>query len=265
MKKSKIYQQEFKDWEKGAQFHQFAWQSPFRQFLSQKILATYHLSRKEKTILEIGCGTGLFTTYLSQKRKKVTGVDFSPKMLKVAKEKNPKTTFVLTSAEKLPFKKNSFDVVVANMTLHHLKAQGLLTASLKQIHRVLKLKGIFCVFEHQDSLPSRLLLGLFSLGQNLFLKIRGDLSSSGSQSEIIFAAKDIQTITNQGFTLLKKGGLVTVFFRLLEAIANTFGYLLGQSIGVKTAVILFPLAKWFEEKLNLDCFSTEQCLKFRKR
>ncbi len=41
-----------------------------------------------KTVLEIGCGTGLNTQHIARKAKKVIGVDFSEQMLSKAKKRN---------------------------------------------------------------------------------------------------------------------------------------------------------------------------------
>jgi len=57
-------------------------------------------------ILDIGCGPGIFEREL--KDLNITGIDSSPEMLKLAEEQS-KAHFVLGSAEKLPFKKSSFD------------------------------------------------------------------------------------------------------------------------------------------------------------
>lgn len=264
MKKRKIYQKELRDWEQSAKFHKLTSSHPFRRFTWQQVFKTYKISKAEGLILEIGCGAGSFTSLLTSQNKKVTGVDFVQNMLKIAKKTNPSASLVLASAEKLPFKDSSFNAVIANMVLHHLKAQGILTQSLKEIHRVLKPGGTFYVFDHQDTFLSRLFLNLFNFGQRVILTLKRDLSTSGTTSEVIFSKKDLQKLLKQGFNLEKTTMIITFPYRLLEVTSNAIGYLLGLKIGLKAANLFFPLARWFEENLNFCWIKTEQCLKFKK-
>jgi len=68
-----------------------------------------------KKILEIGCGYGRLLGILSEKAKEVVGIDFSKRMVDLAKEKlsSKSNVFVkLMEADKLGFKDESFDYVV---------------------------------------------------------------------------------------------------------------------------------------------------------
>jgi ubiquinone/menaquinone biosynthesis C-methylase UbiE len=62
-------------------------------------------------ILDVACGTGFLTRYL---RGKVTGLDASEKMLKIAQERDPEATFIRGDAFNLPFADASFDRVFAS-------------------------------------------------------------------------------------------------------------------------------------------------------
>lgn len=50
---------------------------------------------KECDVLDLGCGTGAITAPLSKSGHKVVGVDFSPKMIEIAKGKAPEAEFIL--------------------------------------------------------------------------------------------------------------------------------------------------------------------------
>ena len=70
----------------------------------------------DKIAIDIGCGNGTFTYYLSNFLK-VTGIDKSKKML----ERFPVTLpRVLAKAENLPFKNKTFDMVFEANLLHHV-------------------------------------------------------------------------------------------------------------------------------------------------
>ena len=75
-------------------------------------------------ILEIGCGTGKNTEWLSGKGKHITGADFSEGMLDKAREKI-KTVNVefarLDIREEWNFKDNSFDLITFSLILEHIK------------------------------------------------------------------------------------------------------------------------------------------------
>ena len=72
----------------------------------------------------------------------------------MAKKNNPKSQFVIGSAEKLPFKKEEFDVVFVDSVFHHLFDYGI---AIKEIKRVLKKRGILCFIEpHRSFLRSLL-------------------------------------------------------------------------------------------------------------
>ena len=74
-----------------------------------------------------------------QKLGKVTGIDFSSEALYFAKKRGIKVK--KASVEKLPFKDNTFDVVISIDVLNHKSIKNDLTA-LSEIYRVLKPNGI---------------------------------------------------------------------------------------------------------------------------
>lgn len=75
-----------------------------------------------ETLLDIDCGTAPMISLLKEKypSKKYTGIDLTPKMIEVAKSKNlDNTEFVVGDAENLPFKNNSFDIIINSQSFHH--------------------------------------------------------------------------------------------------------------------------------------------------
>lgn len=75
--------------------------------------------KKGQTLLDVGCGTGHFSFWFYNLGLKVTGIDLSLEMLKVAKSKlkNKEIEFFRGDASLLPFSDNSFDLVVLITTL----------------------------------------------------------------------------------------------------------------------------------------------------
>jgi 2-polyprenyl-6-hydroxyphenyl methylase / 3-demethylubiquinone-9 3-methyltransferase len=74
------------------------------------------------SVLDIGCGGGLLTSYLNMQGHKVTGIDLSQGSLDFAKKQDlaSKINYVYASADSLPFEDSSFDVVCAMDLLEHV-------------------------------------------------------------------------------------------------------------------------------------------------
>jgi len=88
--------------------------------VSKKILSKLSF----QTVLEIGCGTGKNTSWLCKKATKVTAVDFSPEMLKIAKNKVGCSHVEFVEADitkSWDFAESSVDLITINLVLEHVK------------------------------------------------------------------------------------------------------------------------------------------------
>jgi len=104
-------------------------------------------------VLDIGTGSGIIAAEIAKHCKKVFSVD-------VADERIGKKGYVFRKVkdEKLPFPKDSFDIVISNHVMAHTKDDEV---HLGEISRVLKKDGIsyltmlnrFCLIEPNFSLP----------------------------------------------------------------------------------------------------------------
>jgi len=132
------------DWEKY-------WQSPDHQpqGIHQQLLQSLEqfIQIKGKKILEIGAGMGGDSLYLAKKGAQVTVLDFSEAALKQIKTSAQKEKVfietILAEAKKMPFEKETFDVVFHQGFLEHFSDP--LPYLLEQ-KRVLK-KGGFLVVD----------------------------------------------------------------------------------------------------------------------
>ena len=73
-------------------------------------------SRRFKTLLDIGCGTGTFLLKAEHLYEKGIGIDISTKMLWTAKNKNKKIDYIRANAASLPFRSGCVDCVVSIST-----------------------------------------------------------------------------------------------------------------------------------------------------
>lgn len=79
--------------------------------------------KKEAKILDFGIGTGLLTNELYKKGGQIYGVDFSEKMLKLAKKKMPEGNFYCFNLKAgLPeeLEEIKFDYIVSSYAIHHI-------------------------------------------------------------------------------------------------------------------------------------------------
>jgi ubiquinone/menaquinone biosynthesis C-methylase UbiE len=68
---------------------------------------------KQSRFLEVGCGTGHWSRYFSDKGFEVAGIDISSEMIKIARQKQiPNSRFEIADGRNLPFEDESFDVAV---------------------------------------------------------------------------------------------------------------------------------------------------------
>jgi len=91
--------------------------------------------------LEIGSGTGYFSLNLLQLGivERLTATDISPGMLRrlgaTARALGLEATTVETSAERLPFEDESFDIVLGHAVLHHIPDLGRAFAEFRRVLR----------------------------------------------------------------------------------------------------------------------------------
>ena len=77
-------------------------------------------TRPGSHVLDLGSGPGNVAEMFTQAGAVVTGVDFSPQMVKTAQSRHPHIIFKEANADQLPFENGVFDAVVSNYVVHHL-------------------------------------------------------------------------------------------------------------------------------------------------
>ena len=95
------------------------------------------------TVLDVGCGTGMQLAPYQQAGCTVVGLDMSPSMLQVARQKLGATAELHEGdATKMPFTDNRFDLVTATLVLHEM-APTVRDGVLGEMKRVVKGNGRF--------------------------------------------------------------------------------------------------------------------------
>lgn len=106
----------------------------------------------EDVVLDIACGTGYGSKYLSDFAKLVIGADMSIIPLKKAMDTYSKSnlTFVLQDARELSFNSNTFDKIVSIETFEHIPTNRV-NNYCSEMKRVLKPDGLFICSTPQNS------------------------------------------------------------------------------------------------------------------
>jgi ubiquinone/menaquinone biosynthesis C-methylase UbiE len=120
------------------------WVGKFEKSLLDKFINLIPTS-KETTIrvLDIGCGYGKDTFYLSQQRGiTAVGLDYSAGMLAEAHKAFPEIDFVRMDMRSLLFPDNYFGGVWANGCIYHIPKKDIKPV-LAEVRRVLKPSGVF--------------------------------------------------------------------------------------------------------------------------
>lgn len=127
------------------------------------------VEKAQGNILEVGIGTGENLKYY-RKDQKVTGIDFSPGMLKIAKEKAEVVSMDVELLEmdiqKMNFPKNSFDTIVSTCVFCTVPDP---IAGLREALRVLKPGGKAIFLEHMKRRNRVLNILLYTM--NIFSRL----------------------------------------------------------------------------------------------
>jgi ubiquinone/menaquinone biosynthesis C-methylase UbiE len=93
-----------------------------------------------REVLDICCGTGNLARAAVARGGRVTGIDFAPTMIEIARAKGGRADFQVGDAEALLFPNQSFDVALCSFGLWHMAEPDM---ALAEAARVLKTDGVY--------------------------------------------------------------------------------------------------------------------------
>ncbi|MCW5876535.1 MAG: methyltransferase domain-containing protein [Anaerolineales bacterium] len=111
----------------------WGWGSPAGQQRATKRAAKITSAAKlapGQHVLEIGCGSGMFTRLFAASGAKITANDVSPDLIELAKKANPGVKFICAPFEDLPTT-GRYDAVIGSSVLHHLDLDAALQKSIE--------------------------------------------------------------------------------------------------------------------------------------
>ncbi len=99
-------------------------------------------------ILDVGCGYGSLTNFLTNKGYDVEGIDYEEESVETANRLFPNARVRLANAESFnEYPSRVFDTLVLKDSLHHFLGEGDIKASFANFRRILKEGGRIVVFD----------------------------------------------------------------------------------------------------------------------
>jgi SAM-dependent methyltransferase len=120
-------------WQKAAVHYQSTFAAATHEF-ADALLDAAGVGPGTKT-LDLCCGTGLVAGAAVARGAIVSGLDFSPAMLEVARATHPALHFAEGDAEAMPFPDGAFDAVVSNFGVHHVPRPERALAEARRVLR----------------------------------------------------------------------------------------------------------------------------------
>jgi ubiquinone/menaquinone biosynthesis C-methylase UbiE len=117
-----------------------------RKFLWDDLKPLIQYTKPKDRVLDLGCGTGrlyqLFEKFQGSEQILYTGIDNSDGQIAVARNQYPLANFLVGDMTALPCEDNSFDIVYAIASFHHLADDRTRVVALEEIRRVLAPQGL---------------------------------------------------------------------------------------------------------------------------
>jgi SAM-dependent methyltransferase len=101
-------------------------------------------------VADLGCGPGHVTRFLAERHPDVLGLDLSPRMIEIARERLPGTPFAVASMLALPVRDDAWAGAVALYSIIHLSPAERAAAG-RELARVLRPGGRLLVSFHIES------------------------------------------------------------------------------------------------------------------
>lgn len=176
--------------------------------------------------LDVACGSGKLTAELARiagPQGHVIGIDFSPEMLAVARERHPDADFMEGDALNLPFEDESFDVATIAFGLRNLADP---VRGLREMLRVVRRKAVVLEFVRPPQ-------GVLGASYRLYLRtllpaLGGALSGQPSAYRYLSDTVDSYRTPDELRAMAAAAGWRDV--RFIRLAAGTVGILSGVAV-----------------------------------
>ncbi len=104
------------------------------------------------SLVDVGCGAGLFIKKYAPCVKNIIGTDASVHMIKAAQKNNPQNLFFVCEAGRLPFPDQQFDRLLCYGVFHYLPDKKMAEQTIDEFRRVVKNDGLILIGDVLESL-----------------------------------------------------------------------------------------------------------------
>jgi ubiquinone/menaquinone biosynthesis C-methylase UbiE len=118
-------------------------------------------------LLDIGCGTGLFAAKYRENGGTAVGLDISRRMTQQARRRCPDGEFSVGTADRLPFRDESFDAVSSLLAFTYLKHPE---DMLNEAYRVLRPGGATAICTLGKKLITKGIPALYTISEKIHVK-----------------------------------------------------------------------------------------------
>jgi SAM-dependent methyltransferase len=197
-------------------------------------------------------GLDSFMDWLTLKSNSVFCIDISKEILMRARERHPSTRLLNASVLKLPFRNQTFDLIISNSTLDHLAFEDVPLA-LKEFSRTLRSGGMLILTLDNAHNP------IYRLGYFINKKI----GHSAYVQERCYSKNEIVPMLKEaGFDVKEIGSIVHLPtpFNLIARITSPLNRLLCD-LPVKTGIAIFSIFGLKGRNIHTGWFLALKCVK----
>lgn len=152
----------------------------------RRVLVKHVIKKKPYSALDIATGTGDIAISLYKAKIATTGIDIAHQMIEIARKKcdklkmsgTQKPTFLIASADEIPFADNNFHLVTIGFGIRNFENRN---SSLKEIYRVLKEEGEIAILEFASP-KNKLWRAIFNFYFHKILPLIGKLISKDMEA-----------------------------------------------------------------------------------
>ena len=218
-------------------YSQYGWDN-FSLMMGKSILNYFDYSKKIiRTHLDLGCGPGVLCDYFYHHHIKTTGVDISPDMIKLAREKNNKINFVVVDIIDYQSKKKYDLITMTCDVVNHILDDKDLEKVFSNSYSMLNADG-YLIFDIYHNLSKNIVIDR-GKGIKIYFSVTDDYPFISTNLKIKEQNRDIYECD-----VVEKLYDITYIKRLLEK--NHFKI-------VKMDDKIFDETQKFKDKLYIIC------------
>jgi tRNA (uracil-5-)-methyltransferase TRM9 len=182
-----------------------------------RFLFSNYLTKKDR-VLDLGCGNGRYYPFFKKRNVDYFGVDNCRELIEIAKERYSEADFKIEDALNLSFPDDFFDKVYSIALLHQIPSEELRLQFLKEIKRVLNIRGYvvltvwkFHRFEELISLFKYTILKLIGKSDLDWKDVFIPWGKRIQRYYHYFSARELKNLVKRaGFKILKSGTIKSI-------------------------------------------------------